>query len=213
MPRSSRIDLPNTCYHVMSRSIKGLNLFNNLKDYEIYLSKLSTLKTEGDFKLHCFCLMSTHIHLCIETGSKIRLSKIMHRLNTYYTVYSNYKYKLGGPLFRNRYESIVVDKYNYLIRLSRYIHLNPVKAGLVLFPEQYSWSSFSEYIEKSVNGSLADVGDVLSYFGSANNYKEFVYDGMENFEDINGEIKASRFLGSKRFISNINRRLRLRKLR
>ncbi|OGC57785.1 hypothetical protein A3H26_00685 [candidate division WWE3 bacterium RIFCSPLOWO2_12_FULL_36_10] len=197
----------------MSRSIKGLNLFNNIKDYEMYLYKLSTLKIEGDFKLHCFCLMSTHTHLCIETGSKMRLSKIMHRLNTYFTVYSSYKYKIGGPLFRNRYESIVVDKYNYLLRLSRYIHLNPVKAGLVLLPEQYLWSSFTEYIEKNTNRNLVDVEDVLSYFGSENNYKEFVYDGMRNFDDMRGEIKARRYLGSKRFISNINRRLRLRKLR
>ena len=83
----------------------------------------------------------------------------------------------------------------------------------MLLPEQYLWSSFTEYIEKNTNRNLVDVEDVLSYFGSENNYKEFVYDGMRNFDDMRGEIKARRYLGSKRFISNINRRLRLRKLR
>jgi len=201
MSRGPRIDLPNTCYHVISRSIKGLDLFVDSKDYETFLSKLLTLKTEESFKLHCYCLMSTHFHLCIETGKNQKLSKIMHRLNTHYTVYFNNQHQLGGPLFRNRYKSIIVDKDNYLLSLSRYIYLNPVKAGVVDLPENYLWSSFSKYLNFSESEDLVDTADILAYYDSREDYKKFVYEGIEDPENPLEKVVSNRYLSSKEFIS------------
>ena len=89
--------------------------------------------------------MDNHYHLLIETPLA-NLNQLMQNINTSYTVFINRKYRRSGHLFQGRYKAIVIDKDNYLLSLSRYIHLNPVRANIVDSPEQYRWSSYREYV-------------------------------------------------------------------
>jgi len=89
--------------------------------------------------------MDNHYHLLIETPLA-NLNQLMQNINTSYTVFINRKYGRSGHLFQGRYKAIVIDKDNYLLSLSRYIHLNPVRANIVDSPEQYRWSSYREYV-------------------------------------------------------------------
>ncbi|WP_246545499.1 helix-turn-helix domain-containing protein [Pelotalea chapellei] len=100
------------------------------------------------FFLHAFVLMTNHYHLVIETPDA-NLGKIMHYLNSSYTTYINIKRKRSGHLFQGRYKAILVDKDSYLLELSRYLHLNPVRANMVERPEEYSHSSYCSYISNS----------------------------------------------------------------
>ena len=202
-----RVDIPHTCYHIISRSVSLVDLFRDNSDFRIYLARLRRVKQESDFKVLCYCLMSTHVHLCLETGDGCKLSKIMHRLNTYYAGYYNAKYSINGPVFRNRYQSIFVDKDSYLLRLSRYIHLNPVSAGIVSFPDDYKWSSFKCYIDRSLGDGLIDLQSIAGYFTSPAEYNRFVVSGIRTPDDPFKEVICNNYMGSRQFVANINRRL------
>ena len=97
--------------------------------------------------------MDNHYHLVIET-LRPNLIKIMHGLNSGYTGYFNKKYKRSGHLFQGRYKAIIVDKENYLLELSRYVHLNPLRAKIINKPQDYKWSSYGGYIRKKEVNNL-----------------------------------------------------------
>lgn len=105
--------------------------------------------------------MDNHFHLLIETPDA-NIKRIMQNINTSYTVYINRKYQRSGHLFQGRYKSIIVDKENYLLELSRYIHLNPVRAKIVYLPGQYIWSSYRAYTGIEKEDGLVDTEDILS---------------------------------------------------
>ncbi len=121
--------------------------------------------------------MSNHIHIFLET-LKANISKVMHRINLDYTNYFNKKYGRTGHLFESRFKSKLVQKERYFLAVLRYIHLNPVKAGLVNKPEAYKWSSYKGYIAGG-DKIIANIGNVLNHFGKDEKkakaeYKEFM---------------------------------------
>jgi len=145
--------------------------------------------------------MGNHYHLFFET-TQANLSRIMQILNTAYTVYYNIKRKRCGHLFQGRYKSILVDKDNYLLELTRYIHLNPVRAKLVDSPEKYPWSSYQAYINKNQAG-LIDKEEVGRYFKlSPEQYKQFVSEGMEKPTYPFTGIYGGFILGKPKFIKD-----------
>lgn len=138
MGRPLRIEYPGAFYHVTSRGNEKKEVFKSQKDREKFLSYLESATERYGAAIHVYCLMSNHYHLLVETPEG-NLSQIMRHINGAYTNYFNTKRQRAGHLFQGRYKAILVEKDAYSLELSRYIHLNPVRAGMVQLPEDYRW--------------------------------------------------------------------------
>ena len=133
-------------YHVVVRGINHQHIFEDEGDYACFLEVLSELKEELVYEVHAYCLMSNHVHLLLREKRLGDISIIMKRLLTKYAMYFNRKYQRSGALIGSRYKSMAVEVDEYFIPLQRYIHQNPLKAGLVARLEDYPYSSYNEYI-------------------------------------------------------------------
>ena len=120
-----------------------------------------------------YCLMDNHYHFLLRQNGVIEISKFMQAVFNVYTKVFNTKYKHSGTLFEGPYKAIYVDKNEYLLHLCRYIHRNPLEAGLVVKPEQWHYSNYAEFIGKR-NGTLVDHEFVKMNFGSPEAYEDFV---------------------------------------
>lgn len=208
MGRSLRIEYSGAFYHVTSRGNEQKDVFKSQKDREKFLSYLASASERYGAAIHAFCLMSNHYHVLMETPAG-NLSQIMRHINGAYTNYFNTKRKRAGHLFQGRYKAILVEKNVYALELSRYIHLNPVRAGMVKMPEEYRWSSYRSYIGLASPPDWLITTEQLGQFQGGvlemqSNYKSFV-------EDANGEVVESPFagvvgsviLGSHEFIAEV----------
>lgn len=128
-----------------SRGNERNDIFRNSKDKEKFLSCLHSATERFHTSVCLYCLMDNHYHLLLET-ERGNLSTVLHHINSLYTGYFNRMYHRTGHLFQGRYKAILVEKETYALELSRYIHLNPVRARLVRKPEDYVWSSYRVYI-------------------------------------------------------------------
>ncbi|HDO21625.1 MAG TPA: transposase, partial [Nitrospirae bacterium] len=140
MARPLRIEYPGAFYHITSRGNERKDIFKSARDREKFLSYLESSTQRYGAVIHVYCLMTNHYHLLLETPLG-NLSQIMRHINGAYTTYFNTRRQRSGHLFQGRYKAIVVDADEYAEELSRYIHLNPVRAGIVERPEEYQWSS------------------------------------------------------------------------
>lgn len=181
MPRGPRFAFQNAFYHVFNRGINKQQIFLSENDYYYFLDKFQNLKKKYDHSIYAFCLMPNHFHISIQTR-KDPISKIMASLTTSYSMYFNRTYNHFGPVFQNRYKSILVENDTYFIQLSQYIYLNPVKAKLVKDPALYSFSSIREALGKEPLHFLdQDIIRVIGETkGSQKEYEKFIYDGINN---------------------------------
>lgn len=208
MGRPLRIEFENAVYHITSRGNERKKIYRDDGDKEKFLGLLEDYKNRYNFLIHCFVLMDNHYHLVIET-LRPNLIKIMHGLNSGYTGYFNKKYKRSGHLFQGRYKAIIVDKENYLLELSRYVHLNPLRAKIINKPQDYKWSSYGGYIRKKEVNNLNNYNWLLSIFGneekkSRRQYNEFVEEGIaKKLENPVKRAVGDMILGSKEFIDSI----------
>ena len=147
MARPLRITYPGAFYHITSRGNERKAVFKSKRDREKFLEYLESATQRYDAQIHTYCMMDTHYHLLLETPSG-NLSQIMRHINGAYTTYFNVKRGRSGHLFQGRYKAIVVDIDQYAKELSRYIHLNPVRAKMVETLEEYEWSSYKFFISK-----------------------------------------------------------------
>jgi len=162
-----------------------------------------------DFRVHAWCLMSNHFHLLLESGASAGLSEFMRRLLTAYTIYFNRRHGRHGHLFQGRFQSRIVDKSDYLVALSRYIHINPIHGNKKANPEKYEGSSLKYYINGEEPPFLY-TGEILSWFGgSRKDYARFIKDGLK--EDIKPIVLQQRYIGGEAFVRRMNRRLKLLK--
>jgi len=130
MPRQPRLDAPGALHHVMGRGIDGIKIFRQKDDHEDFYGRLEHLCEKKALSIYAFALMDNHFHLLVRTG-KYSLSDSMRKLLTGYVVNYNRRYKRYGHLFQNRYKSILCEDDPYLLELTCYIHLNPLRSGLV----------------------------------------------------------------------------------
>jgi REP element-mobilizing transposase RayT len=126
MTRPLRISFPGAFYHVTSRGNERRPISQSRRDFERFIGYLESATERYGARVHCFCLMTNHYHLLLETP-RANLGAILHHLNTSYTNYFNKKRGRNGHLFQGRYKAILVEKDSYALELSRYIHLNPVR--------------------------------------------------------------------------------------
>ena len=130
MSRKPRLYFPGALYHVLLRGNGGQAIFFEHTDYHHFYKLLAEGHARFDHRIHGFCLMNNHVHLAIQTGSQ-PLSPIMQNVSFRYTRWINKWQKRVGHLFQGRYKALLVDQERYLLALIRYIHLNPIRAGIV----------------------------------------------------------------------------------
>lgn len=211
MTRPLRIQYPGAFYHVTSRGNEKRDIFLDGIDRTKFLFYLKRANERYKAVIHVYCLMNNHYHLLIETPEG-NLSSIIHHINTSYTTYFNKKRKRIGHLFQGRFKSILVDKDSYALELSRYIHLNPIRAGFVGKPEDFEWTSLRDYIGETRRLPWLYTDFILDFFNKGNSeskqkYKEFVYEGNKiEMENPLGQVEASTVLGKKEFVDLIKRK-------
>ncbi len=153
---------PNTVYHVICRGNNRQEIFLDHRDYFRYLELWRKYRGELDFDVYAYVLMPNHVHWLLKTGTT-PLPEIIHRMHSTYARWFNHRHERTGHLFQGRYKSFVCDTDSYLLVLARYIHLNPVRAGLVQDVHHYPWSSFPVYCGRE-DGFL-NTSFLLEYYG------------------------------------------------
>ena len=188
MPRQPRLDIPDVLHHVIVRGIERRDIFADDADKERFVASLSALLTKSATKCYAWALMSNHFHLLL-MPTRVSLSETMRRLLTGYAVYFNRKYQRCGHLFQNRYKSILCEEDPYFLELIRYIHLNPLRAGMIADLdglERYPWSGHAVLLGKrTMEGQNTD--EVLALFGKSRSHSVRVYQQF-----IADEIAAGR---------------------
>lgn len=209
MARKPRVHFPGALYHVMLRGNAGQEIFFEDADrYRFYLLLQEGVERYGH-RIHAFCLMSNHIHLAIQVGA-VPLSRIMQNIGFRYTRWVNWRLNSSGHLFQGRFKAVLVDADSYLVELTRYIHLNPVRAGMVHAPEEYLWNGHRAYLSVETIPWLT-TDWVLAQFG--NNvararleYRKFVELGKDDGyreEFHGGRLDDSRILGDDSFADRV----------
>lgn len=236
MPRQPRLDIPHVLHHVIVRGIEKRDIFADDADKEHFVVRLSAILTKDSTKCFAWALMSNHFHLLL-MPTAASLSEAMRRLLTGYAVYFNRKYQRSGHLFQNRYKSILCEEDPYFLELVRYIHLNPLRAGMVADLdglEHYPWSGHAVLLGKrAMEGQ--ETNEVLARFGksraqSLRAYRQFIADGVaagRRADLIGGGLKRSqlrceenkeiaaydeRILGSGEFVESLIQGGNLREL-
>jgi putative transposase len=184
MPRRSRIDAPGALHHVICRGIEGRPIFEDDFDRDRFVERLGSVLEETATPCYAWALIPNHFHLLIRTGL-VSVATVMRRFLTGYAVSFNHRHRRSGHLFQNRYKSILCQEDPYLLELVRYIHLNPIRAGLLAdlqSLDQYPYSGHSRVVGK-IKGGFQDTEVVLSMFGKTQRearrrYKAFVSKGL-----------------------------------
>jgi putative transposase len=188
MPRQARLDIPGALHHIMMRGINKSTIFEDDRDRGQFLNRFGANVTDAGASVYAWVLMSNHAHVLFKSGSQ-GISTVMKKQLSWYAQYYNRRHRRSGHLFENRYKSILCDEDNYLLALIRYIHLNPIRAGIVKSMEEldcYRWSGHSAVMGKRECPWL-DVDYVLLQFGSTkrkarNCYHRFVEEGFSQGE-------------------------------
>jgi REP element-mobilizing transposase RayT len=184
MPRQPRLDAPGTLHHVMGRGIEKTKIFSYKTDRDDFLKRLAELCQAGHMIIYAWVLMDNHFHLLLRTGNR-SISTSMRKLLTGYVVNFNRRHKRCGHLFQNRYKSIICEDDPYLLELTRYIHLNPIRGGIVADIKdlgKYPWSGHAVVIG-TMKREWQETDTVLAYFGrrrreAIKRYKEFIKEGL-----------------------------------
>jgi putative transposase len=162
MARQKRLNLPGAIYHVIARGLNGAALFKDREDREEFLRWLKRALDNTACRCHAWALMTNHVHLLVQT-SETSLSEFARKTLTGYAKYFNRRYKRRGYVYQNRYKSILCQEDAYLLELVRYIHLNPVRAGIVGTLgelDRYPWTGHSAFLGKSA-WKFQCTGDIL----------------------------------------------------
>jgi putative transposase len=167
---------PGYFYHILNRGNEKQDIFYEAENYLFFLRRLRRYVNKFEVTVVCYCLMPFHI--CFKENVEKGISNVMLGLQTSYAKAINKRFKRTGHLWQDTFKHILVDRDEYLLHLSRYIHLNPVKAGIVNKAEDWEFSSYRDFIGMR-NGTLPQMDIILSYFNGSTDYKEFV----ENYQE------------------------------
>ena len=214
MPRKARKRSNTGIYHIILRGINKQIIFQGNEDREYFIKKMTYYRKKIRFKVYAYCLMDNHIHIIIDEKNE-GIDNIVKRISSSYVYYYNKKYERCGHLFQERYKSEPVEEERYFAVLVRYIHQNPVKAGIVKNAFQYRWSSYEEYLNKE---KLIDCKFYLEMLDNneekaRKKYKEFMneknkdecleYDSNVGITDVEAIKEIKNRLGEE-IIENIN---------
>jgi len=184
MPRQARLDAPGTLHHVMARGIEGIDIFLTDKDRNDFLVHLAEQCEAEALRVYAWAFIPNHFHLLVRTGNRPIFAS-MRKILTGYVVRFNRRHQRRGHLFQNRYKSTVCEEDPYLLELARYIHLNPLRAGIVSSVKEldrYPWTGHSA-IMGIVKREWQDTEEILSHFGrgrgvAVKRYVAFLEEGI-----------------------------------
>ena len=200
MPRKARLNVTGSVVHIMARTLPHEQLFSDDDDCDQFLAMLSKSLVRVGYRCYAWALMPNHYHLIVRTSDR-ELWEFMKPLNTGYAGYHRKKYLRDGPLFRDRYKSIVTQDQHYIAELVRYVHLNPVRAGIckdLKALEQHPWTGNSALMGKH-KYEFQDVNTVLQRFGATmasarRAYRAFLQEGLDNDcnkDELTSLVRAS----------------------
>lgn len=204
MVRQARKISPTNYYHVMMRGNNREKIFLGSKQKQYFLALLEKILIEEPVEITAYCLMDNHVHLVVK-GEIDYLTKAIKRLNIRYAMYFNKEDERIGHVFQDRYRSEVILDEPYLLQVIRYVHNNPVKAGIVNHPLDYKWSSYKEYMTVSSNIiSTEQKNFIMAFFpASSHLFQEFHLE-LDNQEylDTQDDIQHNRIQTAKDLIAN-----------
>jgi len=214
MARPLRIQYPGAYYHLTCRGNDRKRIFGDDKDKEKFLKLLENSLDVYQVNLYSYVLMTNHFHLLVQTPLG-NLSEFMRHFNVCYTGYYNYRHNRSGHLYQGRYKSFLIDVDNYLLEVSRYLHLNVVRvhslrtASLdekVNLLENYKWSSLPGYISKKKIEKFINYDLIISMTGSRASYYKFIIEGLDKeIKDPFKEIRNGGILGGDKFLKKIKK--------
>lgn len=198
MPRVARLTYPQGFYHIYNRGLNKEQIFRDNQDYLKIVSTIIKLLKNDEWVIYAYCFMPNHYHLLVEE-KRIPIAKLIGRTFTSYSQYFNRKYHRAGPLFQDRFKSKLIQMDTYFLELSRYIHCNPVKAGLTKIPETYPYSSMGEYLGirptnlikwdkviKLIENSAKGIAEYRKFVNAGINLDLEEYDPFLNEQDVFG---------------------------
>ncbi len=213
MARPLRIEFPRAYYHVINSGLTHQAVFTDRADRAMFVQLLADCHEMWGIRVIAYCLLDTHYHLLIQTP-QANLSRVMRHLDGLYTQGYNRRHQRDGPLFRGRYKAIVVGAEEYLLAVARYIHQNPVAAGLVRSPEAYAWSSCRLYLDRRRQPAWLDVEQLLNRYPKRDRPRAFLTFMRSKVEEpVRSFYENKRWLpvlGSKDFHERLRRRVRKR---
>lgn len=206
MARPLRLEFAGALYHVTSRGDRQEDIYDDDDDRQVFLSVMASVCESCNWICHAYCLMSNHYHLLVETPDA-NLSRGMRQLNGVYTQTFNRRHGRVGHVFQGRYKAILVDRENYLLELSRYIALNPVRAGMVASAKDWPWSSYRATIGQTKKPDYLNTEWLLAAFAKRKSvaierYKEFVAAG-ESQPSPWALLRNQIYLGSEPFVEKM----------
>ncbi len=212
MARPLRLEFAGELYHVTSRGHRREAIFEDDVDRWQFLSVLADGVADFNWVFHAYCLMSNHCHLLIETPDG-NLSKGMRQLNGVFTQTSNRRHRRSGHLFQGRFKAILVDADSYLLKLARYVVLNPVRAGMVREPGKWPWDSYRAMVGDEPSPDWLATDGLLGAFAKRRSdarrrYIRFVTEG-KGVDSIWLHLNNQVFLGDDAFVPKSLRRKRV----
>jgi len=220
MARPLRVEYEGAIYHVTVRGNARRAIFLDNRDRQRFLARLADGVEVHGVRLYLFCLMTNHVHLMLETPGA-NLSRFMHRLQTAYAVYFNRRHRRAGHLTQGRYGARLVDRDAYLLRLSRYIHLNPVFVGRaktlplrdrIALLRKYPWSSYRSYVGRAARLDFVDYAPMLAMMDGPKaqrprEYRKFVEAGIaDTDQELRRILSASPLaVGPQAFVESVRR--------
>jgi len=210
MARPLRLELAGGVYHITSRGDRREDIYLNDDDRESWLEIFGEVCRRFNWRCHAYCLMSNHYHIVVETVEG-NLAKGMRQLNGVYTQRFNRTHGRVGHVYQGRYKGIMVDKDNYLLELSRYVVLNPVRASMVKNAKQWPWSSYHAMIGSTPSQDWLMTDWILSQLSrqrkrAVQGYIDFVRAGV-GLPPIWENLQQQIYLGDDTFVSRMQRRI------
>lgn len=222
MPRNARITYPGAIYLVTVHGTTGERIFRDVRDKEMCLQILKRYQMKYHFTLYCYVLMDADMHLILKPADEKSLSRIMQGINLTHTMYYNWRHKQKGHIFGDRFKSVIVEKDSHLALLTRYIHMEPVIAGLAAHPAEYPWSSCGDYLNSEWPkcrfhgmGPRVEIHDVLDLIDpnpelQRSSYSAFVTAASpEELRKLARRVKKAEILGTSAFAARLRQELGL----
>ena len=211
MPRQPRLVIPGYPHHIILRGNNRSAIFYSDKDRRFFVNSIKESKEKTKSKIYAYCFMTNHVHLLVEPSTKEGMGNMIQSLGRRYVQYINKIHKRTGTLWEGRFKSSIVSKDEYLLCCSRYIELNPVRAGMVRHPIDYAWSSFS-FKAEGRQDALLDEDPIYRGLGKTPREKQVNYKAMfkESIPEqtlglIRNATQKGGIFGNKKFFEKISK--------
>ena len=212
MARPLRIQYPGAFYHVMCRGNRRRKIFLDKDDRYRFIGIISESLSIYHVILYAYIMMDNHFHLVLQTP-RGNLSEFMRRCNISYTSWFNFHHDTCGHLYQGRYKALLIDADNYLLEVSRYVHLNPVRAGRLRhcdykeklqYVYKYQWSSAAGYIYEKRKVDFVNYTMILEMIGGCRAYRKFLYEGIKDgVRDFFKDVQFQTILGGTEFVAEM----------